>query len=127
VIGSGSIMTTLIVENSRALGMLWKAHLETLGVKVVLTNSQSGAVAAMRQHNFRVIVLDLFIGDQSALAIADYAGYRQPKAKVLFVTNSSMFSDGSLLRLFSNACALVRTTTPPEDLAAMVEHFMEAA
>ncbi|MEC3862926.1 hypothetical protein VK792_16650 [Mesobacterium sp. TK19101] len=120
-------MSTLIVESSRALGALWKAHLETLGAKVVLTSSQTSAIEALRQRSFRVIVLDLFIGDRSALAIADYAGYRQPEAKVLFVTNTSIFSDGSLLRLYPNACALVRTTTPPEDLAAMVEHFSVAA
>jgi hypothetical protein len=44
------------------------------------------------------------------------------------VTNTSFFSDGSIFAFASNACAFVRRGTPPEDLAAMVEHYgIEAA
>ena len=59
----------------------------------------------------------------SALAVADFASYRRPDARVLFVTNTSFFSDGSILSHSPNACAYVQSETPPEDLAAMVEHY----
>jgi len=59
----------------------------------------------------------------SALAVADYANYRQPDARVIFVTNTSFFSDGSIFAHSANARAFVPSGTPPEDLAAMVEHY----
>jgi len=56
------------------------------------------------------------------MAVADYASYRQPEIKVIFVTSDSFFSDGSIFSYMANACAMVPTRTPPEDLAALVEH-----
>ena len=31
-----------------------------------------------------------------AMAVADFASYRRPEARVIFVTNTSFFSDGSI-------------------------------
>jgi len=45
---------------------------------------------------FDVIVLDLALEEGSALAVADFASYRHPDARVIFVTNASFFSDGSI-------------------------------
>jgi len=43
------------------------------------------------------------------------------------VTNTSFFSDGSIFQVSNNACAYVQSETPPEDLAAMVEHYARPA
>ena len=58
----------------------------------------------------------------SAIALADFASYRRPDAKVIFVSSSSFFSDGSIFQLSGNAHAFLPSSTPPEDLAAVVEH-----
>jgi hypothetical protein len=42
---------------------------------------------------------------------------------VIFVTDTSFFSDGSIFNLAANACAFIQTNTPPEDIAALVEHY----
>jgi hypothetical protein len=42
---------------------------------------------------------------------------------VIFVTDTTFFSDGSIFAITPNARALVRTSAPPEDIAAMVEHY----
>lgn len=72
---------------------------------------------------YDIIVLDLVLDNGSALAVADFASYRRPDARVIFVTNTSFFSDGSIFAHSPNACAYVQSETPPEDLAAMVEHY----
>lgn len=116
-------MKILIVESRAELGAIWRRHLERQGALVTLTTTQGDAIEALCAHDFDVIVLDLVIDDGSALAIADFASYRRPDARVIFVTNTSFFSDGSIFALSPNACAFVRSSTPPEDLAAMVDYY----
>ena len=113
----------LIVESEPALADVWQRHLERQGVDVVVAPSSDAAVALISAETFEVIVLDLVLAEGSALAVADFAEYRQPGTNVIFVTDTTFFSDGSIFELTPNARALVRTTAPPEDLAAMVEHF----
>jgi DNA-binding NarL/FixJ family response regulator len=92
-------------------------------MKVTDATDQDSAIEHLSQNDTDIIILDLVIDDGSALAIADYANYRQPNARVIFVTNTSFFSDGSIFAHSANARAFVQSNTPPEDLAAMVEHY----
>jgi len=116
-------MKVLIVESKPELGLLWQRHLERQGADVDLVHSQQDAILALYRTDFDIIVLDLVLSDGSALAVADFASYRRPDARVIFVTNTSFFSDGSIFAHSPNACAYVQSETPPEDLAAMVEHY----
>lgn len=115
-------MKVLIVESQRELGRIWQRHLERQGATVSLSVSQEEAIANLYSEDFDVIVLDLVLDQGSALAVADFASYRRPKARVVFVTNTSFFSDGSIFAHSPNACAFVQSGTPPEDLVAIVEH-----
>ncbi|MFV0513637.1 MAG: response regulator transcription factor [Jhaorihella sp.] len=116
-------MQVLIVEGKPELGELWMRHLERQGATVTLVHDQAAAILALYGVRFDVIVLDLVLEGGSALAVADFANYRCPQTRVIFVTNTSFFSDGSIFAFSSNACAYVQSATPPEDLAAMVEHY----
>ena len=116
-------MKVLIVESSSDLGLLWQRHLQRQGAVVDLVSSQRGAIQALYSSDYDIIILDLILDDGSALAVADFASYRRPEARVLFVTNTSFFSDGSIFAHSPNACAYVQSETPPEDLVAMVEHY----
>ena len=116
-------MRVLIVESEPELGHLWKRHLERQNAAVVLVHSQAQAIDALQNGEFEIIVMDLVLHEGSALAVADFASYRRPETRVIFVTNTSFFSDGSIFRHSPNACAFVQSQTPPEDLAAMVEHY----
>lgn len=84
---------------------------------------QEEAIAHLTDNETDIIIQDLVLDQGSALAIADYANYRQPEARVIFVTNTSFFSDGSIFAHSANARAFVQSNTPPEDLAAMVAHY----
>lgn len=116
-------MNILIVESRPELGALWKRHLERQGMCVELAAGQQDAVTYLADHGADIIVLDLVLADGSALAVSDFASYRHPNARVIFVTDTTFFSDGSIFNHASNACAFVPAGTPPEDLAAMVEHY----
>ena len=113
----------LIVESVPDLASVWKPHLERQGMSVACVTEQSEAIAHLSDKTVDTIILDLVIEEGSALAIADYANYRQPHAQVVFVTNTTFFSDGSIFAHSANARAFVQSETPPEDLAAMVAYY----
>jgi len=120
-------MNVLIVESNPNLGMLWKSHVERLGSKnVVLVGGLDSAVHEIMMHSWDVIVLNLVLDDGGAMAISDYASYRQPEASILIVNSSSFFSDGSIFKHIANARACLPTSAKPEDLATMVVHYGQA-
>ncbi len=116
-------MRALIVESKGALARLWADHLTRNGIGVDIAHNIDEATALMLEKPYQILVVDLMLDDQSALAVADFASYRHPAAQVIFVTNTSFFSDGSIFQHCANACAFVQSDTPPEDLVAMVAHF----
>lgn len=120
-------MKVLIIESAVQLGTLWKKHLDRQGATTALVTGEDDAVARLQEELFDVLILDLELEGGSALAVADYARYRQPEAQVIFVTSSSFFSDGSIFNLCTNACALIQADTAPDDIAAMAEHYARTA
>ena len=116
-------MKVLIVESENGLAIIWQRHLERMGMQVSRAACERDAIMHLSEYDTDIIILNLVLEDGSALAVADYASYRLPDARVIFVTNTSFFSDGSIFSFAPNACAFVRSGTPPEDLAAMVEHY----
>lgn len=113
----------LIVESEADLALLWQRHLERQGMRVSNVKTQDAATAFLAEQAIDIIILDLVLEEGSALAVADYANYRQPDARVIFVTNTSFFSDGSIFAHSANARAFLPSTTPADDLAAMVAHY----
>lgn len=118
-------MQVLIVESEPSLGAIWKRHLERMGKSVTLVHSQEEAVAELTARPYAILVLDLFLNSGSALAVADYAGFRRPEMRVLFVSRRSFFADGSIFQHAANACALMPSDTPLDDLDAVVDHYAE--
>jgi len=119
----GGKMNVLIVESQPELGEVWKRHLERAGMLVTLVDDQEQAIAHFTDDCPEIIILDLVLVDGCALAISDFASYRCPNAQVIFVTDTTFFSDGLIFAHAQNACAYLQSNTPPEDLVAMVEHY----
>ena len=116
-------MRVLIVQSKEALGALWSRHLERLGISVMRVTSGVDAVEMIERERYDAILLDLVLHDGSALTVADVAYFRQPAANVIFVTDTTFFSDGSIFSHSANARAFVESQTPPEDIAAIVHHY----
>ena len=120
-------MDVLIVESRLPLASLWRAHLERQGAHVIVAETADRAVAEVSAAPFDVIVMDLVLEDGSALAVADYVQYRRPEAKIIFVTDTSFFSDGSIFSMIPNAAGLLPAKSEPDDIAALVEHHGRVA
>ena len=113
----------LIVAENPDLARIWARHLERQKCDVAVATSAGHAVEYVGEHDVDVIVLDLMLERGSAFAVADFASYRRPAARVVFVTNTSFFSDGSIFRHIPNACAFLPSGMAPEDLAAVIDHY----
>lgn len=119
-------MNVLIVESSDPLAQLWRRHLSRSGAEVSIAATQEAAFEMLERKTFQVIILDVVLEEGCALAVSDVAQFRQPKARIIFVTNTSFFSDGSIFNLCANACAYLPCATPPDDLTNMVHHYARA-
>ena len=120
-------MRVLIVQSKAELGALWQRHLERLRATVTVVETGNAALVLLQDQTFDVIVLDLVLREGSALTVADFANFNQPRANVVFVTDTTFFSDGSIFSHSANARAFVETATPPGDLAAIVHHYGNTA
>lgn len=117
----------LIVAGNPDLAEVWARHLERQMQEVILTTSEADAVSCLRENAVDVIVLDLMLAKGSAFAVADYASYRRPGARIVFVTRTSFFSDGSLFRHVPNTAAILQEDAPPSDLAEIVAYHGRAS
>lgn len=117
-----SPVNVLIVEENPDLGGVWQRHLERQGATVTLCLNDSDGINHLRDNAVDMIVADLDLAGGGASAVADYAAYRQPDARVVFVTSSSFFSAGAVFANSPNACAFLPAQTEPDDLAAIVHH-----
>lgn len=117
----------LIVASNPGLSQIWASHLRRHGEDVIVLQSQSDAVAYLHDGNADVIVLDVMLENGSAFAVADFASYRQPDARIVFVTRNTFFSDGSLFTHIPNTAAVVQEKMPPTDLAAIVAYHGRAS
>ena len=94
--GYGVKMRTLIVQSNFMLCQIWASHLERLGATVShLTKGQEALDVIQYQEN-NVVILDLVLKEGSALPVADYIKLNQASANVVFVTDTTFFSDGSI-------------------------------
>ena len=118
---------TLIVQSNTALGAVWANHFERAGMAVIAVATGADALDFIGRLHFDVIVVDLVLEEGSALTIADFAQFSQPAANLIFVTDTTFFSDGSIFSHAANARAMLEKTTPPCDLAEIVQHYAKDA
>lgn len=116
-------MYVLIIHSNGGLAAIWQRHLELLDAQVTQARTSAAALEMLETISFDAIVLDVMLDGYSALAVADIAQFRQPWANVVFVTDTTVFSDGSIFGYSGNARAFLQTATPPDDLAAIVHHY----
>ena len=117
----------LIVADSGELARIWDRHLQRQNNHVTIATSETEAIDALRDHEVGVVVLDLMLEDGSAFLIADYASYRQPNARIVFVTKTGFFSDGSLFKQVPNTAAILQANAAPSDVAEIVSYYGRAS
>jgi DNA-binding NtrC family response regulator len=116
-------MSVLIVESNAGLGGLWQDHMRRMGLSVALVADAEAAVAIVDgAAPPDVLIVDLDLPAGQALALADYAGFRRPGLRVIFVTAGRFFSDGSVFCLNGNAVAHLPVTIAPQDLSTIADY-----
>ncbi len=116
-------MKVLIVESQQDLANLWGAHLGRLGHSVDLVQTADEAIRTASSTTYDAVIVNLILQKGSALGLADYLRVQQPDTNIVFVTDTTFFSDGSLFAHSGNVRAFVTSHTRPDDLAAIVEHY----
>lgn len=116
-------MQVLIVEHSRDLARIWAGFLGRQCMECAIAGTPPEAYAALRAQSFDALVLDMELPEGEALAVADFATYRNPEIPIIAVTARGFFSDGAIFELIPNARGLLRSPLRPEDMAALVEHY----
>lgn len=116
-------MQVLIVEHEAELAAVWARFLERQGLACAVAGSQPDAESAMRARHFDALLLDMELPEGTALAVADFATYRNPDIAIIAVTAHGFFSDGAIFELIPNARGLLRAPLRPEDMAALVQHY----
>jgi CheY-like chemotaxis protein len=117
----------LIVASNAELVAIWAKCLEGQNHEVVVATSQADAVDFLCENEPDVMVLDVMLSDGSVIATADFASYRRPEMRIVFVTRSSFFADGSLFRHIPNTAAIIPEKTSPSDLAEIVAYHGRAS
>ena len=115
-------MSVLIVVSRPAIGELWARSLDRMGMSVLTASSEPQAIDILHKEKVSVIIMELEFTEGSPLAISDFASYKQPDAKVIFVNNGQFFSDGSIFHHCSNAAAMVPAATSANDMAVLAAH-----
>lgn len=117
-------MRILMVQQNQDLSDLWAKFLQRQGASVLQSSTQQDAINKLRFERFDALVLDLVLPDGGAIAISDYATYKYPEVPIIAVTSTSFFSDGSIFEVIPNARSLMRTPLRPDDLAAVIQHYV---
>lgn len=115
-------MNILIVEKTPARGAMLAILLERLGWQATCTTTAAEALTKLEDQPFNGILLNLDIPGNEVLSVPVYAGYRQPDACIVVLTESGLFNDGSIFRLCSNACAFMGSSDRPADIVAVLDH-----
>ena len=70
-----------------------------------------------------LLLLDLMIGGQNSIQIADLAAYKIPNAEVIYVTGSNKFPHGELFELSRNTSWVLRKPVDFFELKFMIAHI----
>jgi len=81
-------MNVLIVQNDAKLGQFWQRHLQRHDHVADVVQDQDSAIVRLQEQFYPIIILDVVLDGGSAIAVADYASFRHPDARVIFVTNA---------------------------------------
>jgi DNA-binding NtrC family response regulator len=113
----------LIVQPSLELAGVWARFLDRRGMRATLAATAAEAYEALRQCSYGALVLDMEMPAGEAIAVADFATYRDPGVPIIAVTADGFFSDSAIFELIPNARGLLRVPLKLDDMAALVEHY----
>ena len=119
------LVNVLIVEDDPNLRALWRTVMGELNYLVHEAETLASAQTALRASRFDLVLLDLYLGRDSALSLASQAGAANPDCKIIVVTGSSRYANGELFDVSSCIASVLRKPVDVEDLIAICENVVE--
>ncbi|NNU79600.1 response regulator [Halovulum dunhuangense] len=116
-------MRVLVVHENGDLCGIWARFLKRSGFSVKVATSPADAEYQLASADFDVLVVEPELEGHGGLSVADMATFRNPEIRILAVTASSFFSEGTIFDLIPNARGVLRTPVRLEDLGAYIDHF----
>lgn len=116
-------MQVLIVKDDRNIANVWAGFLTRQNLAVTIAATGAEAYRHLRARAFDALVLDMELAEGEAVAVADFASYRNPDIPIIAVTARTFFSDGLIFQIIPNARGLLEAPLRPDDMAALVEHY----
>jgi DNA-binding NtrC family response regulator len=114
----------LLLEDDLGLQFTFRAALEEQGHDVITASNCAEAIKALQVHKPDVLILDLMVGSEISINVASFAAYKLPDTEVVYVTGSSLFSQGELFELSRNIRWVLRKPVPLRELTSMVQHAL---
>ena len=117
-------MKILIYEETRTIGLVWKRFLTRFNFEVFLSSQINDAAEILSQGGIDTFIVDASTGMRAVATLSDLASFSNPDISIIAVTSGRFFTDGAIFNLVPNLRSCVTTDIAPDDLAAMVEHFV---
>ncbi|UWQ58556.1 response regulator [Leisingera caerulea] len=112
----------LLLEDDADVRFTFSMAFQEVGYDVTAVTTCSEAISALTELPLDVLVLDLMIGEELTLPVADYAALLRPDIPVVCITGSRLFSGGELFTLSRNIRWVLRKPVNLSDLLSMVDH-----
>lgn len=112
----------LLLEDDEGLRFTFEMALAEAGYDVISVASCSEAISALADMESGILILDLKIGEEMSLPVADYAALRRPDIPVVYITGSRMFTGGELFGLSRNIRWVLHKPVNLPDLVSMVDY-----
>ena len=109
-------MKYLIVEDDPNLRLLWNAVLSDRGYHVVEAETVEAARRALRADAFDVMVLDLYLGRENGLLLANLAESVARDCKVIIVTGAADVREEEIRAVSEAIVSIHRKPVDIEDL-----------
>lgn len=115
-------MRVLLVDTNHAQRARWAAAFARAGHSIVEAADKDTARRYLLSSVFDAMVLDLWLGDGSGLAVATLSGYTNPDCRVVITTDTKLYPRGELFVLAPAVQAVLRHPVSVPELLAVVEH-----
>ncbi|WP_264211951.1 response regulator [Leisingera thetidis] len=112
----------LLLEDDIGVRFTFNMALQEAGYDVRAVSNCADAISALSETLPDVLVLDLKIGEEMSLPVADYAALLRPDIPVVYITGSRLFAGGELFTLSRNIRWVLRKPVNLADLLSMVDH-----
>ncbi|MBY6057001.1 response regulator [Leisingera daeponensis] len=112
----------LLLEDDSGVRFTFKMALQDAGYDVTAVASCAEAIAALSDISSGIMILDLKIGEEMSLPVADYAALMRPEIPVVYITGSRLFTGGELFGLSRNIRWVLHKPVNLADLVSMVDY-----